>query len=346
VLQVSKQPSPKFIWLLTYAGVPISAKILEEYNKADNAQKDIDVDEAYTTKDTAYNYTLIHVTNKVRESNVSRFMASMSAKYNIQKQHITGYESIDGISERDDNGKVIVNGIFKNMLRLYLERSPNFLEPYTTTDIPRSGGLFNIPKLTRTYPELREFISLLTSSGGLNNSDSTHELKKPPSTNETDDGASCSAMVVDAVAQPVSEEIEGLLRELTAKEEEIATKNREISTLNSDIADKRIKIDLLKDNITSKDNEIVTLKSHVASACMEMVQLAQESSPEIAQISRFNQRLYNEVQHLQDEIKVKTKRAEKLDNKRLNTITKLEKDNEQLKDRVFDLEGQVERLPR
>jgi hypothetical protein len=211
------------------------------------------------------------------------------------------------------------------------------------------GRKFNIQQGVQQYSEHQDSqatinqehldLILQKSADGKHGGEYSIATKQRLRAAESDDGASGSAMVVDAVAQPVSEEIEGLQRELAAK-------NGEISTLNSDIADKRIEIDLLKDNIANKDTEIVALKAHVASACMQMVQLAQESSPEIAQISRFNQRLYNEAQHLQDEIKVKTKRAEKLDNKRLDTITKLEKDNEQLKDRVFDLEGQVERLPR
>ena len=320
------QINPKNVWILTYCGIPLSKQVFQEYDQQPDENKPIQVSEAYTTKDSAYNYTLVRVTTKVRDTNVQLFMDQMKEKYNIKEQYITGYETVDGVAEMSDastssDKKIILLPAFKTILQHHHEKHPNLLEPFINRGVPRARGVFQA--LTAKYPQIKEFILSLSSSGGLGGSNANDEPKKRF---RTDDGTSGSAMVVEeAVAHPVLAEIEGLKEELEKTKEALVAKDN---------------------TIAAKDLEIATLRAHVAGACTEMVQLAQESSEKVIQIAHFNEHLVHEVQQLEDEINVKTERAEELDNKRLDAIDKLEKDNEKLKDKVHDLEIQVDELPR
>ena len=298
--------------------------MFDEYN-AQASDGKLHVDECYTTKDQVHNYTLIHVMKKVRDTNVQHFVAFAEERYNIVQQHIIGYAPIDSIKETAADGTVHINPIFQMMLKHKMENNP-FFQEFKKEVYPKSGGLLNPYKLCKIVPSFKDLLKSFSSTNHHTGKGKRRADYEPEKRFRTDDGASGSAMVVEeAVAHPVLAEIEGLKEELEKTKEALVAKDN---------------------TITAKDLEIATLRAHVAGACTEMVQLAQESSEKVIQIAHFNEHLVHEVQQLEDEINVKTERAEELDNKRLDAIDKLEKDNEKLKDKVHDLEIQVDELPR
>jgi hypothetical protein len=141
--------------------MPLSKDVFYEYDQLPMEKKPIQVIEAYTTKDDAYNYTLLRVASKVRESSMQLFMDYVKDKYNIKNQYITGYETVDGVSDASVDGSVELKPMIKIIIQHYYEGHKNLLEPFIKERGQNSRGVFQ--SLNAKYPIIKSFISSLTS---------------------------------------------------------------------------------------------------------------------------------------------------------------------------------------
>ena len=255
--------------------------MFQEYDQQPEEHKPIQVSEAHTTKDSAYNYTLIQVTTKVREPNVQLFMDYMTATHNIKKQYITGYETVDGVSGTSEAGELIFNPVLKIIIQHYYGKHENLLEPYINREIRRTRGVFQ--SLTAKYPQIKEFISSLSLSDGLDKSDA-NEPKKRPRTAEANDGASCPAMVMEAMAQPVSFSI---INERQPADNEVIF-DKAASELRCTLDATTRELELLKDNYSTLERSSLTIRSTTQAAIDELTTAGAEKDVAIAALTASN----------------------------------------------------------
>ena len=163
----------------------MSKDILQEYNQMPENEKAVQVVEAYTTKDSAYYYTLILVANKVRESSIKKFLDFMTNTHNIVQNNITGYETADGVAETSEEGDVVLNPLLKMILQHYTGNHPNVLDPFVDDGGVRPRGMFQF--LTARYPSIKNFIASLSASGSSDELDTTNNPKKQPVQENTQD---------------------------------------------------------------------------------------------------------------------------------------------------------------
>jgi hypothetical protein len=125
------------------------------------------------------------VEKKIRGTNVQNFIEHIKSEHAIVQQHITAYEPIDKVVEKDADGTLVIHPSFKTILQHKLEQNPHFQQWYKD-EFPKSGGLLNIHRLNSNYPTLREFIasfsSFSTSLGKRHASQSPRELGVHPRT--------------------------------------------------------------------------------------------------------------------------------------------------------------------
>jgi len=197
----------------------------------------INVDECYTTTDRVLNYTLIHVEKKIRGTNIQNFVEHVKTEYAIVQQHITAYEPIDTVVEKDADGTMRINPIFKLILQHKLEQHPHFQQWYKD-EIPKSGGLLNIHRLNSNYPTLREFIatfsSFSTSLGKRHTICSPRELGVNPQMEmERSDTTSFTASPAAAAkCSKTNEEIAAIIAERDRKIELLETEINYLKEVN------------------------------------------------------------------------------------------------------------------
>jgi hypothetical protein len=140
-----KRSSQKFIWLMTYgAAAPyITPAMLRELG-------DIEADECHSTKDRAFIYTYIHLTKRIRQSAIEKFMSKAREMHGIVKNEIYGYDAIvanDGFKDGTDIRK---HPAFQVLVKHYLTNNPEF-KPWTDGEPILKRGL--ILRFIESNPE-------------------------------------------------------------------------------------------------------------------------------------------------------------------------------------------------
>lgn len=142
-----KEPrkSQKTMFIITYgaSGPYISPTMLLELSK-------IEADECHSTKDRALTYTYIHLTRKVRDSAIEKFLVKAKEMHNIVKNEIFGYESIAGSAREKDGDKIQLHPAFKMIVSHYVTKNAAF-KPCTDGEPIIKRGL--ILKATEMDPD-------------------------------------------------------------------------------------------------------------------------------------------------------------------------------------------------
>jgi hypothetical protein len=101
--------NPKVVWALTHgtAGPRIDPHMFKDYLGGK-----LKVDEIHSTYDQCMHYTLIRFHERIRESDLAKFMAYAKDKYGIIRNNIPHYDSIQG----NDEGQAILEGVVYQMI--------------------------------------------------------------------------------------------------------------------------------------------------------------------------------------------------------------------------------------
>lgn len=145
------RPSMKTMWIITYgaSGPYISPQMLLELGK-------ISADECHSTKDRAMSYTYIHLTKRVRQSSIDKFMLKAHQVHGIVKNEVFGYESVAS-STRNENDPPIEEHIGLLMLvRHFVSKNPAF-QPCTDGDpILIRGLILKMAEIDHERPTVLE----------------------------------------------------------------------------------------------------------------------------------------------------------------------------------------------
>jgi len=149
------RPSPKATWILTYgaSGPYIAPQMLLELGQ-------IKADECHSTKDRVMNFTYIHLTQRVRQSSIEKFMKKAKESHGIVQKDIFGYDSVACISRQGNVTAIEEHVGFQMLLGHYIAKNPAFM-PWTDgepllkrgrilkaaeSDPGRTGSIENNPK--------------------------------------------------------------------------------------------------------------------------------------------------------------------------------------------------------
>jgi len=115
----------KTTWILTYgaSGPYITPQMLSELGE-------IEVDECHSTKDRVMAFTYIHLTKRVRQSSIEKFMKRANELHGIVQNAIFGYESVACISKQGNATTIEEHVGFQMLLRHYVAKNPAFV-PWT-----------------------------------------------------------------------------------------------------------------------------------------------------------------------------------------------------------------------
>ena len=139
--------NPKVVWALTHgtAGPRIDPHMFEGYLGGK-----LKVDEIHSTYDQCMHYTLIRFQERIRESELVKFMEYAKDTHGIIRNNIPHYDSIQG----NEKGQAILEGVVYQMVikhksednRAYSSlivtrrRGGNILEVYMKKQISRAAG--------------------------------------------------------------------------------------------------------------------------------------------------------------------------------------------------------------
>ena len=130
-------------WIVTYAspsGERITIQMLSELGS-------INADECHTTTDRIMSYTYIHLTKRIRQATLSRFMEKAKLKHGITQSEIFGYESIASTMHRDDAVPIEQHIAFKMLVDHANSGNPSFQPCTDGQPILIRGILFKATEL-------------------------------------------------------------------------------------------------------------------------------------------------------------------------------------------------------
>jgi hypothetical protein len=133
---VPKPPSSqKKVWLLTYcpAGTYITPALLNDHG--------LIADECHSTADRVMNYTYIHLTQKVRQTRIEKFMKSIETSHGMVQNEIFGYDSIASTSLAGSSIQQHI--VFRMLLKHCKENAPSFQPNTDGEPVLKRGYLFN-----------------------------------------------------------------------------------------------------------------------------------------------------------------------------------------------------------
>ena len=145
------QPPPKTEWILTYG--TSSSYITPAMLKAEG----LELDECHSTKDRAMAFTYIHLTTRVRQSSIEKFMKEANAKHGIVQNAIFGYESLGFNSKKGDAPTSIEDHVgFKMLVKHYNTKDPAFV-PWTDDEpVLKRGRLLKAATIDSERPAALE----------------------------------------------------------------------------------------------------------------------------------------------------------------------------------------------
>jgi hypothetical protein len=141
------RPSPKATWILTYgaSGPYITPQMLLDL-------EEIKADEYHSTKDRVMNFTYIHLTQRVRQSSIERFMAKANEAHGIVKNEIFGYDSIASSSRQKNDNPIEEHAGFQMLVRHFNSRNPAF-QPCTDSEpILKRGRILKAAEVDHSRP--------------------------------------------------------------------------------------------------------------------------------------------------------------------------------------------------
>ena len=141
------RPSPKATWILTYgaSGPYITPQMLLELGQ-------IKADECHSTKDRVMNFTYIHLTQRVRQSSIERFMARANEAHGIVKNEIFGYDSIASNSRQRNDIPIEEHAGFQMLVRHFNAKNPAF-QPWTDGEpILKRGRILKAAEVDHSRP--------------------------------------------------------------------------------------------------------------------------------------------------------------------------------------------------
>jgi hypothetical protein len=117
--------SPKSTWILTYgaSGPYITPQMLTDLGK-------IQADECHSTKDRVMNFTYIHLTKRVRQTSIEKFMAKANEVHGIVKNEIFGYDAIASDARQGNVTPIEEHAGFQMLVRHFNSKNPAFI-PWT-----------------------------------------------------------------------------------------------------------------------------------------------------------------------------------------------------------------------
>jgi len=117
--------SPKSTWILTYgaSGPYITPQMLTDLGK-------IHADECHSTKDRVMNFTYIHLTKRVRQTSIEKFMAKANEVHGIVKNEIFGYDAIASNARQGNVTPIEEHAGFQMLVRHFNSKNPAFI-PWT-----------------------------------------------------------------------------------------------------------------------------------------------------------------------------------------------------------------------
>lgn len=141
----------KTTWILTYgaSGPYITPQMLRELGK-------IEVDECHSTKDRVMSFTYIHLTKRVRQSSIEKFMKKAKESHGIVQNSIYGYESVACISRQDNDIPIEEHVGFQMLLRHYVAKNPAFV-PWTDGEpVLKRGRILKAAEIDPARPATME----------------------------------------------------------------------------------------------------------------------------------------------------------------------------------------------
>ena len=141
------RPSPKLAWMLTYgaSGPYITAQMLLELGK-------IKADECHSTNDRATSFTYMHLTHRVRQSAIEKFMARAKTVHGIVQTEIFGYDSITSSSWQKHISPIEEHPGFQILMEHMRDGNPSFSFWFKHPDLQRGRTIsfwFKHPDLQR-----------------------------------------------------------------------------------------------------------------------------------------------------------------------------------------------------
>ena len=113
--------SQKVNWLITYgaSGQSITADMLKERDVG------LVVDECYTSKDRAHNYTLIHLEKRSYQKRVERGVKLVCERYGLVLNNVYGMECIES-GTKEEEGSIRKHPLLQWMVKDFQKRNPTF----------------------------------------------------------------------------------------------------------------------------------------------------------------------------------------------------------------------------
>ena len=134
--------SMKTSWIITYgaSGPYITTQMLFDLGK-------IQADECHSTKDRAMTYTYIHLTKRVRQTSIEKFMIKAREMHGIVKNSIYGYDPIASNAKQGENAPIEKHVGFQMLVRHYESKNAAF-QPCTDGEpVLKRGLLFRAAEI-------------------------------------------------------------------------------------------------------------------------------------------------------------------------------------------------------
>jgi hypothetical protein len=152
------------IWLLTYSPPDryITIEMLKEL-------ENLEADECHSTSDRVMVYTYIHLTKRIRQAALERFMEKAKYRYGVTKNEIFGYDAIAYEDGRDDTVPMRSHVAFVMLVTHANAGNPAF-KPFTDGEpVLKRGMIFKATHIQhdqialeyQTKSQLIEYISKL-----------------------------------------------------------------------------------------------------------------------------------------------------------------------------------------
>jgi hypothetical protein len=143
--------SMKSAWIITYgaSSAYISPQMLLELGK-------LNADECHSTKDRAMAYTYIHLTKRVRQTSIDKFMCKAREVHGIVKNEVFGYDAIVSNSRSLNDPQIEEHIALHMLVRHFVTKNPAF-QPCTDGEpVLKRGLILKISELDHEKPAALE----------------------------------------------------------------------------------------------------------------------------------------------------------------------------------------------
>jgi hypothetical protein len=144
--QKATRESQKVVWIITYgaSGPFITIEMLSSLGR-------IQADECHSTTDLCMKYTYIHLTKRVRQTSIDKFMAKAKDAHGIILNEIFGYDAIAGNGR---NLKVEDHVGFKMLVKHYKEKNSSFSPCTDGEPVLKRGQILQSAAINHDKPKM------------------------------------------------------------------------------------------------------------------------------------------------------------------------------------------------